>query len=417
MAISYKHSLILLMLLFSACVRQPASTPTQPEEYYSADAAMPREAYSEDAAADEPRHPSFPKKAEVLGDVAIGMLIPLTGAQAEMGKQLRDAALLGLYDKQQSLTRMEMTRNPKLIIRDTGSTPEQVKKATQELLDAKVQVILGPLMAEDVRVASELTLKNKIPLISFSNNEEVAKEGVYVFGFNPAEQITRVANFAMKAKIIHFAALAPQSDYGRKVVQQLSTQISGQGLSLQPVEFYDEGFAPSPLVLNRLASQVKEWGDARKAVFLPMNGKPLEQAASTIYQTKNVGIPFLKLLGTGLWDDPQIIKSPLLQGAWFATSSPVNTSKFGEKFRNTYHYEAMRLASLAYDAVALVTTLALENGDAAFTNRNIANAKGFNGPANGTFRLLPSGKVERLLAVVEIGKGSFYIVDPAPTKF
>lgn len=409
----------LLMLSLAGCMKQEKYPTVSQDEFYSGSAPMPA---TENTAAPEAsasaRAPSVPKQPEIQGDVLIGLLVPLSGPQAEIGKQLRDAALLGLYDKQQSLTRMEMIQNPEILIRDSGDSPEKLTAAFQELLDKKVSIILGPLMAEETRQLTPLAQKAGVPLVSFSNNEDVAKQGIYTFGFNPAEQITRVAEYALNAQVRHFAALAPQSEYGRKVVQQLSRQINSKGLSLQPVEFFTEGFAPSPLVLNRLTGVAKEWGDERKAVFLPMTGKPLIKTASQILTTKNIGAPFLKFLGTGLWDDTEVIAHPALRGAWFATSDPRATAKFRDKFKNTYHYAPMRLASLAYDAVALAMTLALENGgSSAFTPANITDKKGFFGPANGTFRLLSDGRVERLLAVVEVGSNGFFIIDPAPAKF
>jgi len=133
--------------------------------------------------------------------------------------------------------------------------------------------------------------------------------------------------------------------------------------------------------------------------------------------SQNINPGYLKLLGTGLWDDPQITALPTLQGAWFATSDPNQTKRFNEKFRSTYNHEPMRLASLAYDAVALVTTLALENGDKAFNVKTMTSQQGFIGPVNGVFRLSADGKAERALAVVEISNGGFRVVDPAPTRF
>lgn len=420
-----KHIAILFtsLIIMSSCRHQEKYPEIVQDEYYSGEAVAPipnddwnNPANTQDGAS-EARAPSAPKQPEVQGEVLIGLLVPLTGPQAEIGKQLRDAALLGLYDKQKSLTRMEMTQDPQLVIRDSGNSAEKLKKSMDELIEKKVSIILGPLMADEVREVAEAAKKASIPLVSFSNNEDVAKAGTYIFGFDPAEQIRRVAGYALKAQVKHFAALAPQSEYGRKVVQQLSTQISAQGLSLQPVEFFNEGFAPSPFALKKVADGIKEWGDQRKAVFLPMTGRPLLETASNILTTKNIGTPFLKFLGTGLWDDTEVIANPSLKGAWFATSDPRATVKFKDKFMSTYGYKPMRLASLAYDAVALATTLALEDGKASFTPSNITDPKGFYGPANGTFRLLANGRVERLLSVVEVGSSGFFIIDPAPTKF
>jgi hypothetical protein len=132
---------------------------------------------------------------------------------------------------------------------------------------------------------------------------------------------------------------------------------------------------------------------------------------------KKIGAPFIKLLGTGLWDDPQLMAIPALQGAWFATSNPTHAESFSKNFNQTYGYLPVRLASLGYDAVALVTTLALDEGNEAFTEKTLTDREGFVGPANGSFRLLPDGRVERALAIIEITSGKGRIIDPVPTRF
>lgn len=410
--------LYLSLLLLAACGRQ---TSDQQQivtgQYYGVDNPTPAVEVPLEGTGGEGNKPGFPQDAVSKGDVLIGMLVPLSGPQATLGQQLRDAALMALYDKQKSLTRVELTRNPQLIIRDTGTSPEEIAKATQELIDKKVKIILGPLMAADVKVASELTLKNNIPLLTFSNNDQVAKNGVWLFGFDPEAQIARVADYALKQQIVHYAAIAPQNDYGRKVVQQLSAKVDAKDISLQPVEFFAEGKSPPPLSMNRILRTVKEWGEARKAVFLPLTGKMLQETATQIMTHKKIGTPFLKLMGTGLWDDPQIMAMAALQGAWFATPNPDNSENFVQKFNQTYGYRPVRLASLGYDAVALLTTLALEYGDEAFKESILTERDGYSGPANGIFRLLPEGKVERALAIVEIAGGRLKVLEPAPTKF
>jgi ABC-type branched-subunit amino acid transport system substrate-binding protein len=429
---SLKNSLILLWMVFLAPILwgcAPASAPDEAgnivaDQYFPPDTPIPVVADNTTdsvkpsaRATDEGIAPTTPKPAKSKGDVVIGMLVPLTGNQAEMGKQLRDAALLGLYDKQQSLAKAQKTYTPQLLIRDSGDSPQKLEAALQELIEAGATVILGPLMAADVKLASKTALKAGIPLISFSNSVDVAKEGVYVFGFDPAEQIERVITFALQSQIPHYAAIAPQNDYGRRVVQHVSAQLEAKKLVLKPVEFINEGQLPPPLSVNRITETMVEWGETRKALFLPLTGKPLEAAAMAVLTHKKTNAPFIKLLGTGLWDDPEVTAIPALQGAWFATSDPEITANFAKKFYKSYHYVPLRLASLGYDAVSFVTSLALEKGKTAFKRENLTASEGFVGAANGLFRLKRNGTVQRSLAVVEIGKGSFYVIDAAPTGF
>src|SRR3546814_8167999 len=78
-----------------------------------------------------------------------------------------------------------------------------------------------------------------------------------------------------------------------------------------------------------------------------------------------------------------------------------------------------RVASLGYDALALAAVLE-QRGAAAgaflpYTPEAITQTVGFAG-IDGIFRFLPSGHVQRGLAVLEIQRSGFVLRDPAPTR-
>lgn len=361
--------------------------------------------------------PSHPSVAPPEQDVIIGMLLPLSGPQAEIGNHMQDAALMGLYDKLNSLTSLQVTRNPRLLIKDTGGDAETTRKMTQELLASGARIILGPLLSDHVKIVAREAKAGGVPVISFSNNTDVAEPGVFIFGFRPQEQVERIARFALKQQIHHYAALAPQNEYARTVVRQFSDVVKADGRSLQPVNFFaEDGMPPAP-ILNRIVNTTAEWGDKRKGVFLPVTGQSLHGIANRLMQDKNINPAFVKLLGTGLWDDDSVLRIPAMQGAWFATSSPEKSRRFNTLFETAYGYKPVRLASLAYDAVALAATLALAPAGPDFSLATLTETSGFSGPANGVFRFLPNGISERGMAVVEVTAYGFQVIDPAPQSF
>ncbi len=67
----------------------------------------------------------------------------------------------------------------------------------------------------------------------------------------------------------------------------------------------------------------------------------------------------------------------------------------------TYGRPPQRLATLAYDAVALAGQLARLKPGGDFSAEAIANPNGWYG-VDGIFRFLPDGRTERGLAVIEI---------------
>ena len=105
-------------------------------------------------------------------------------------------------------------------------------------------------------------------------------------------------------------------------------------------------------------------------------------------------------------------------GAWFAAPPRASRLRFVDRFRDTYGRTPDRLATLAYDGVALAAVLAQTVGPRGtpYAAENLENPEGFAG-VDGIFRLGANGEVERGLSVLEIGRDGPREVDPAPTSF
>jgi hypothetical protein len=148
---------------------------------------------------------------------------------------------------------------------------------------------------------------------------------------------------------------------------------------------------------------------------LPEGGAQLKQLAR---QLKEAGIDSAKvrLLGSGLWDDPATAGEPALYGGWFAASPPAARREFESRFQATDRRPPPRLASLAFDAAALAAVLAKSGGPEPFSQEAILNPGGFTG-VDGLFRFTPQGLVQRGLAVLELTPQGNVVVSPAPRNF
>jgi len=124
----------------------------------------------------------------------------------------------------------------------------------------------------------------------------------------------------------------------------------------------------------------------------------------------------VQLLGSGLWDVPDIGNEPALAGGWFAAAAPEPRRVFEQHFREVYGHEPPRLASLGYDAAALAAALSRGAGGEPFSQQAILNPSGFTG-VDGLFRFAPSGLVQRGLAVLEVEPQGDVLVSPAPQTF
>lgn len=346
--------------------------------------------------------------------VKVGLLLPLSGKAAPIGKALRDAAVMALFDKYATMQNPDV--RVELVTKDTSGTPEGARIAATAAVKEGATLLLGPLFAHSVEAIKPLAKTGRVTIISFSNHKEIAGDGVYVLGFDPAEQAERVANYAYRRDINSVAALAPNDAYGREVLQSFNRIAGLLGRKLQPVVRYAPANAHIEKEIRDLAAQGSTGARFNfSALLLPEAGEKLGSILSGL-EAANISSRTIQFIGTGLWDDAAIIRHHALNGAWLASSPPEIYASFEQRYLATYGNKPPRLASLSYDAVALATTLAAS--PQGFTRAALQNPAGFYGPANGIFRLMPSGITQRGLAVLQVdGARDFKVIDPAPTRF
>lgn len=346
------------------------------------------------------------KDGTVYPTVKIGLLLPLSGENAPLGKSMLQAAQLALFDLGADTF--------ELLPRDTGGTPEGAMTAANDVLMDGAQLILGPLYSASVKAVKPLAASKNVNLISFSTDWTVAGGNAYIMGFTPFTQVARIAAYARRQGLGRIALITTQDAYGSAVEQSFQEAARTNGLTLLRTIRVPAGVntVADPQVLTALAQQKPE------AVLLALGGT---QAASISTMLDNYGMKanLVQRLGTGLWDDETLVNEPALDGGWFAAASPLSRRQFEENYKNLYGMKPERLASLAYDATALAAVLA-KMGQAApnsaFSRTALTNPSGFSG-IDGIFRFDDQGRIARGLAILEFQNGRIVEIDPAPRRF
>lgn len=347
--------------------------------------------------------------------IKVGFLVPLSGQAGKVGKALQDAGVLALFDKYAALGDAQNTAQVELITKDTKGTPQGARQAAAEAVKEGAQLIIGPLFGAEVEAIKPLAKTGTMSIISFSNNPQMAGDGVYTVGFNPDEQAKRIASYAFSRDVNRLAVLAPNDEYGRRVISSTEAVAKLLGRTLNPVVRYSPNGATINADVSTLAKQGAVGGRMGfEALLLPEGSDKLVPILSAL-EANNITSRSVQFIGTGVWDDRDLLRQVNLDGAWLASSPPQLYEAFEQRFMATYGYKPPRIASLAYDVVALSATLATRQ--MGFGRNVIEDANGFSGPANGIFRFKSNGLVERGLAVMQVQSGNFTVLDPAPVAF
>lgn len=401
---------LVVVILLSAC--KPLPQPPEQRNYQTM--PPPRTGSYSPVTKALPVIPPQTTADETAADrtVKLGLLLPLSGDQAGLGKSMLDAATLALFDKYETANLTEQKTRVILLPEDTATGAGD---AARRAIDGGAQIILGPLFSGDVGPVADVARSHSINVITFSNHRPVAGHGVYLFGFSPEEQVRRVMEFALKSGMTRVAALMPGDPYGAAVSKEITTTAETAQAHVTDALFYNTDAASIERAAVRLAaSQRADIHNSFQGLLIAEGGEKLKQILAALKEQR-VDLSKVKLLGTGRWDDLATLSLPV-NGGWFASTPPRAYQDFERRFVKAYKYRPPRIVALSYDAVALSASLAMQE-DNPFNSKILERPGGFQGPVSGLFRFTNEGFSERNLAILQTGAKEFQVIDPAAMGF
>lgn len=334
------------------------------------------------------------------GPVRVGLILPLTqnGQPSSVGVSMSNAAQLAIEESGMNDVTM-------MIVDDHG-TPDGAAQAGQAVVGAGAEIVLGPLLAADVREVARVAKTAGRPVIAFSTDEGVAQPGVYLLSFLIESYADKAAEYAVSKGKKNLAVLAPQSDYANVAVGEFQQAAQRLGARVVTVARYPAG-QPQTGVQELAGSP-----GGYDALFIPEQAEGMP-ALATALATSGIRT---QILGTGVWNDPRVLRLPALQGAWFAAPDNAGFNAFSQRYKARFNADPLRLASLSYDAASLVAALARAQGAQRYSPTVLTNPSGFNG-VDGVFRFRAEGPNERGLAVMQISGGMATVISPAAPRF
>lgn len=327
----------------------------------------------------------------------VAVIVPLTGADGPVGTSISNAARLALLDTGEKSIR--------ITVYDSAAAGGAAAAAQRAIVEGN-RLILGPLLAEDVRAAAPVARRAGVPIIAYSNDEGVAGDGVYIMGFTPDQSIGRVVSFARSQGMGSFGALVPTGLYGQRAGQAFLNAVRKSGGRVLSMETYDRSQASLTAAARRLNAKG------------PLDAVLIGDASRMAAVAAPVLRPGSRRLGTELWaTDRTISRVSSLRGAWFAAAPDGQFDKLVTRYRARYGKTPYRLASLGYDSVLLAVRSARHWPiGRPFPARALIDKDGFAG-VDGSFRFGRDGIAERLLEVREVTQAGTKPVSPAGSAF
>ena len=336
--------------------------------------------------------------------VRAAVLLPLSGKSASVGEAFQNSAMMALQERPNSPL--------ELIFLDTKGTSDGTVSAWADVRRQNPDVIIGPIFASELKA-----LKNEspdVPILSFTTDNSLMEKGVYTLGVLIPNQMERLVQFMCESGQKKIAVIGPEDKTGELTMNTLSNLIQRcPDMKLQKVSLYEPGatdftsavlkIAPTPIDPKKknltpaeqelLETPIEERIDFDSLIVFD-DGVRLQQVISLLayYDVSPKVVPFY---GLANW---QSVKDSSLNGGYFAATPMDKAYIFNGRYKTTFGEEPPRIASLAYDAVSLVASLA-ERGS--LNIGTLIQQNGFNG-VNGRFKLNSDGTNERLLEVFQV---------------
>lgn len=329
----------------------------------------------------------------------IALLVPLGGETAAVGQAIANATTMALLDTGADNLRIT-----------TYDTSEGAAGAASKAIADGNKLILGPLTADAVPTVQAAARAARVPVISFSNDVNVASADVFVIGHIPEQSIRRSVQFARARGANRFAVLVPEGDYGAHAASALDNALRDFGGVLAGKQSYARGNTSIVSAASRLRA-----AGGYDTVLIADSARLGVEAADELQRSARTRA---RILGTELWSgEATLARAKSMEGALFAAVSDGRYKRFADSYAARFGAQPHRVATLGYDAVLLTLRVARDwKVGTPFPKNALYDKDGFLG-VDGAFRFARNGVIERALEVREIKGGEITAVDPAPTGF
>jgi len=360
---------------------------------------------------------------------SVAILLPLTGPRADIGHVLEQAARLALQDG----------RGPSLDVLDTAGTAAGAITAVQASIANHDRLILGPLTSTETAAVAPIARSSGIPVLAFTNDASQAAPGVWPLGITAGQQVSRLVTAAQAQGKSQFAALLPDTDFGRAMATGLTEATQSAGLPAPKIKMHPPGMAAITASARDLSDYANRRGPidakvkAARALGTPEGRREAQELVKTPIPPPSFNVLLLadtgdqlqeiaavlpyydvdrsaaQIVGPALWSDPAT-GSSAVQGAWYAAPDSNTRSNLESEYTAKFGSRPPPLADLAFDSAAIARVVLGPQG--ADLNA-LTQPSGFIG-TDGWLILLPDGHVQRGLAVFRIERAGPAMVDPAP---
>ena len=349
------------------------------------------------------------------------VLLPLSGPAQKIGVDIRRGAELAIFTLDNP--------NIDLTFHDTS---QDVAGAVTAAIQQNADLIIGPVFSENARRARPLASVANMPILTFSNDSTVAGQGVWLIGQTPEQDIDVVLTKALnqiepidkdRRAIPNLVIIAQDNDYGTRISQSAISLLKNKGGATADLLVLNDEVLMDEKALRQSIKNLTGWlppsstGEVKLPKYdmvLLAGHEAFSLRVAPVLSWYDLDPEQVLFIGPSTWNNAAILQEPSLKNGWFADIPQVNQNRFQQIWKDHFNEPASKPAILAFDAIALASTLNNDSPHEMITT--LTQDQGFSG-FSGLFRFNQDGSNTRLLEIRQINVQDTEIVSPAGTRF
>ena len=327
--------------------------------------------------------------------IKIGLLVPLTGKNSEIGQSIIRSTRLAIN----KINNLSIEIVPK----DTQSNPESTLRAAKELAELDIKIVIGPVFNKNLIYLDEL---NEITFLSLTNKGDNISKNIINAGINATSQLNAIKKFIELNQIKKTIFLTPDINYKNEIIKAINkskikikknyvyntdptklTQkieeitrydIRKQNLEDEIARLEKSNQDNKERLIKRLKKKDTLGSVKFDSIIIADFNESLKSVTTSLLYT-DISPKEKYFITLNQWFDESLLKETSLLPLYFPSINKKNYENFSLEYFEKFKQYPNQLSFLSFDLVGLVYYLILQNNsivdEKIFTKKTLFKGK------------------------------------------
>ena len=309
--------------------------------------------------------------------IKIGLLVPLTGKDAEIGQSIIKATRLAINKINDDKI--------EILPKDTESNALKTFSAAKELREVGAKIVIGPIFNKNLNYLDKF---EDMIFLSLTNKNINNPKNIISAGINATSQLNSIVKFQKLNDIKRTILLTPNEDYKEEILNS----VLESKIKLKWKYFYDtdptlltkkiEEITRYPQRKQNLKDEIKRLEDSNEnnkekkienlkkkhalgginfdSVIIADFDQNLKSVTTSLLYT-DVSPERIYYMTFNQWFDESLLKETSIQPIYFPSINKENFDIFSQNYKKIYDEFPNELSFLSYDLIGLVYYIIFKN--------------------------------------------------------